>query len=296
MVDAAWGRFAAGDAGAALGWLERARGCPARAVPTTTPTASSRPIALAAARSIIAPLPPAQMAADAAVRPRPRRPAAKVIRCRAWRWGPRPSWSVTTWRPRGGFAKVPTRRCRGRWWWRTASPTSRSSISATTAGRRPRPLARRARTLVGAAATVAATALVLAVNVLVDTRAGRAGGAEADRRLCRQHLDDLLGMAPWLNAPGPPRARPARRHSVATATRPPTLVDRAAAILAGVDGAVGVAAQLSALSPRRRRRDAGPAVGPAVADDGRAAGAAAVDDAPHDPRDRRPPLRVPRTP
>jgi LuxR family maltose regulon positive regulatory protein len=58
--------------------------------------------------------------------------------------------------------------------------------------------AREARRLVGDQPGPTA-ALVLAVSVLVETRAGRSAQADADRTLCRQHLTGLIGIAPWLN-------------------------------------------------------------------------------------------------
>ena len=261
MVDAAWGRFAAGDAGAALGWLERA----AAALPEPYPHDAHglvAPIALAAARSIIAPLPPAQMAADAAyVHDRVALGEGHPLSClalgaAAFMVGD--DMAAARWLREGADTTLPRPLVVANCLAHLALVDLRHDRWSEAA-----PLARRARTLVGGAATFASTALVLAVNVLVDTRAGRAGGAEADRRLCRQHLDDLLGMAPWLTL----QAHLALGHAASlrgNRDEAADLVDRAAAILAGVDGAVGVTAQLSALSRDVAERDASPAVGPAA--------------------------------
>ena len=104
----------------------------------------------------------------------------------------------------------------------------------------------RARSLVGGS-SFPSTVLVRALSVLVETRAGRGLEVEADRQLCHQHLAGLVGAAPWLNI----QARVAlareallRGDGVAAAT----LVDEANAIVGTLPGAVGVSAQLDALT------------------------------------------------
>ncbi len=58
--------------------------------------------------------------------------------------------------------------------------------------------ARRGRVLVGVDPGPTA-ALVVAVSILVETRAGRVSSTLTDQLLCRQQLTGLVGLAPWLN-------------------------------------------------------------------------------------------------
>ena len=99
--------------------------------------------------------------------------------------------------------------------------------------------------LLGDATSFASTVLVLAVNVLVETHAGRDVEDEADRQLSTEHLTGLLGVAPWLNL----QAQIALARDGARRRRPRPgggLIDEADAILGAMPGAVGVGAQLAA--------------------------------------------------
>ena len=107
--------------------------------------------------------------------------------------------------------------------------------------------ARRAKNLLGEATSFPGTVLASALNVLVETHAGRESvEVEADRQLCHQHLTGLIDTAPWLNV----QARVALirdaliRDDRAVAA---ALLKEAEAIVAALPGAFGVAAQLAAL-------------------------------------------------
>ncbi len=122
-------------------------------------------------------------------------------------------------------------------------------------------LARRAKQIIGDSIDRPPANLVLAINVLVETHAGRADDVEADRQLCRSLLIGLLHAAPWLNL----QSRVALgRAAIIRGNRAEAgaLVDEAEAILRTTPGAVGVAGQLARLrrelSTRDRSHDYGP--------------------------------------
>jgi LuxR family maltose regulon positive regulatory protein len=121
--------------------------------------------------------------------------------------------------------------------------------------------AHRAKSIIGDSIKLPPGNLVLAMNVLVETHAGRADDVEADRQLCRRLLTGLLHVAPWLNL----QSRVALgRAAVIRGNRAEAsaLVDEAEAILRTTPGAVGVTGQLARLrrdlSTRDRSQDYGP--------------------------------------
>ena len=107
--------------------------------------------------------------------------------------------------------------------------------------------ARRAKNLLGEATSFPGTVLASALNVLVETHAGRGSvEVEADRQLCHQHLTGLIDAAPWLNV----QARVALiRDALIRDDRAgaAALLKEAEAIVGALPRAIGVAAQLAAL-------------------------------------------------
>ena len=197
MVLAAWTCFARGEPSAAVQWLARATA----AMPERHPDdvhGQVPPVALAMARMIIAPLTPPEMAAEAMYVYRhvglgDGHPlSCLALGAAAFMVGDeaeavqrlREGADTTLSRPLvvasclAHLAMIDVEH--GRW-----------SEAATAA--------RRAKALVGDASSFASTILVLALNVLVETHAGRGDEVEPDRQLCHQHLTGLVDVAPWLN-------------------------------------------------------------------------------------------------
>ena len=197
MVMAAWASFARGEPGRAVQWVTRA----AAALPDPHPADAARtrpPGAVASARMIIAPLSPAEMTAEATYVYRhvglgDGHPlSCLALGAAAFMAGDeaeaelrlREGADTTLVRPQVvasclahlGMIHIE----HGRW------------DEAATA-------ARRARVLLGDATSLPGTILALALNVLVETHAGRDVEVEADRQLCYQHLTGLIDAAPWLN-------------------------------------------------------------------------------------------------
>jgi LuxR family maltose regulon positive regulatory protein len=103
--------------------------------------------------------------------------------------------------------------------------------------------------------------LPVAVSVLVETHDGRGDEAEGDRQLARQHLTNMVGIAPWLNL----QARIAlARAAVLRGNRveASALVDEASAILEVTPGAVRVVEQLADLRREVATRDRAQTFGP----------------------------------
>jgi LuxR family maltose regulon positive regulatory protein len=119
----------------------------------------------------------------------------------------------------------------------------------------------RARELVGDTAYSPHMALVLAAYVLVETRAGHANAVEQDHQWCRQHFTCLLGVAPWLNFQARlalARAAMIRDDRVeATA-----LLVEVEAILAPIPDAVHIADQARSLHHQLASRDRSQSFGP----------------------------------
>jgi LuxR family maltose regulon positive regulatory protein len=259
MAMAAWGRFAAGDLGAAVQWLARAE----VALPERYPSdvyGVVAPVAVALARAIMAPLGPRDMAREAEyvyahVGFDEGHPMACLARGAAtFMLGDeieaarllREGAHTTLQRPTvvasclAHLAVIDAEH--GRWKDATVS-------------------ARQARALIGDADVFASTSFVLAMSVLVETHAGRSDDAEADRIVCRQHLTGLMGGAPWLNL----QTRVALAQAAlmrGNRTEAVALVDEADAILATVPDAVHVAAQIAALRTVTALHERTPTFGP----------------------------------
>ena len=243
------------------------------------------------ARSIIAPLPPAEMATEAryVYDHVGRGDGHPLVVPRAG--APPPSCSATSTRRCGGSREGadtdarPTAR-RGA----TASPTSPSSTSSTADGRRrrPRPVGR------GACSADAVAVAIGGPRPRRHTCSSRRTPAtpsdvEADRLLCRQHLDEPASTSrrgstsrPASRSPAPRVIRGDRVEATALARRGRRDPRRRR------PAPSRVAEQLGGAAPGdRRARDRSQRFGPVVVDDGRAAGAAAAAD---------PPLGRPRSP
>jgi LuxR family maltose regulon positive regulatory protein len=261
MVAAAHGRFREGDGGAAVQWLDRA----AAGLPERHPVDARGPVApvlLAVTRAIIAPLSPAEMAAEARYTyDHADFGEGYPLACAAL--------GVAAFMM-GDEAEAARRfhEC-------IDSPLDRPLVEASALahlavievehGRwdEATVLARRARVLLGPSAWRPPGLLVLATSVLVETHAGRATEVDGDRRRCHRLLVDLVGVAPWLNLQA--RLTIARdallRHDRAGAA---TMLDEVDAMLAAMPDAVGVVRQSAAL--RRElstARDPGQRFGPA---------------------------------
>ena len=238
--------------GAAVQWLARA----VAAMPDRHPDdvhGLVGPVALALARAIIAPLSPVEMAAEATyvydhVGLGEGHPMSCLARgAAAFMLGDEVE-AARRLREGADTTLAPTDSP-----WPTASPTSRSSTSSTDGGRRRRPPPAGPRPSSVTPASSPSAVLVLAVNVLVETHAGRGDEVEADRQLCRRHLTGLVDVAPWLNLQA--RVVLARAaHIRGDRVEAEALLDEADAILETVPGAVGVEQQLGAI--RRDRRGA----------------------------------------
>ena len=259
MLVAALASFARGQPGPAVQWLARA----AAALPEHYPDDArgpTGPVGVALVRSIVAPVAPKEMAADAAyayerVGLGGGHPLSCLARgAAAFMLGDdaeaqrtlREGADTTLDRPLivanclAHLAIIDVER--GRW------------TEATTA-------ARRARELVGEAAAVPAVALVIAVSALVEAHAGRDEESDADRQLCRQHLTGLLDVAPWINL----QARIALgRAAIMRGNRveASALIDEAAALLESTLGADRVAEQLAAIRREASGRDRSQSFGP----------------------------------
>jgi LuxR family maltose regulon positive regulatory protein len=244
MIAAAHARFREGQGGAAVQWLERA----GAALPERHP-ADARgpmpPVLLAVSRAIIAPLSPAEMAAEASY---------TYHHADFGEGHPLACLALGAAAFMVGDEAEATRRfheC-------IDSPLERPLVKASALAYlavievdhghwdEATVLARRARALLGPAARRAPGALVLAMSVLVETHAGRAAAVDGDRRHCHRLIVDLVGVAPWLNL----QARMALshvallRHDRALAA---VLLDEIDAVLAATPGAVGVARQAVAV-------------------------------------------------
>jgi LuxR family maltose regulon positive regulatory protein len=261
MVAAAHGRFRAGQGGAAVQWLDRA----AAGLPERHPVDARGPVApvlLAVARAIIAPLSPAEMAAE-----------ARYTYDHADFGEGHPLACVAL--GAAAFMAGDEAEAARRFHECMDSPLDRALVKASALahlavievehGRwdHATELARRARMLLGPSAWLPPGALVLATSVLVETHAGRATKVEDDRRQCHRMLVDLVGVAPWLNLQA--RVALAReallRHDRAGAA---ALLDEVDAMLAVTPGAVGVASQAAALRRElNTARDPGQRFGPA---------------------------------
>jgi LuxR family maltose regulon positive regulatory protein len=244
MVAAAHGRFREGEGGAAVQWLDRAvAGLPERH-PVDAKGAVA-PVLLAVARAIIAPLSPAEMAAEARYTyDHADFGEGYPLACAAL--------GVAAFMM--GDEAEATRRfheC-------IDNPLDRPLIEASALahlavievehGRwdEATVLARRARVLLGPSAWRPPGILVLATSVLVETHAGRASEVEDDRRWCHRLLVDLVGVATWLNL----QARIAlTRDALLRQDRAQaaSFLDEVDAMLAVTPGAVGVARQSATL-------------------------------------------------
>ena len=259
MVNAAWGRFASGQAGRALAWLERA----AQALPERYPEEVHglvAPVAYAVARAIIAPISPADMAAEATYAynhvGRGEGHPLSCLALGAAAFMTDDEAAATRWLSEGADTTLQRPLI-------VANCLAHLAVIHIEHGQWPQAasLARRARAMIGGAAVFASMSLVLATSVLVDTHARRADDTEQDRLLCRQHLIDLHGASPWLTLQAHlALARTALLRGDRIEAR--ALVDAAVAILAGVDGAVRVADQLQALSREVARHGSAHSHGP----------------------------------
>ncbi len=258
MVSAAHARFSSGDSGAALQWLARA----AAAFPMLHPPDAEGPVPpvlLAAARAVIEPLTPVEMAGE-----------ARYAYERVGHGEGHPLSCIATGAAAfmlGDEAEAVRRLAEG-----ASSTLQRPVIEASCLallavielehGRwEPATLhARRARTMLSAAPGPT-SALVLALSVLVETHAGRADDAEPDRLRCRQHLTALLGAAPWLNVQiqiALAKAALIRGHRAEAAA----WEHEAEMTLDSLPGAVRVAEQLAALQRELAARDRSHTFGP----------------------------------
>jgi LuxR family maltose regulon positive regulatory protein len=244
MVAAAHGRFREGEGGAAVQWLDRA----AAGLPERHPIDARGPVApvlLAVARAIIAPLSPAEMAAEARY---------AYDRADFGEGHPLACVALGAAALLAGDEAEAARRfqeCMDNPLDRPLVKASALAHLALIEGEHGRwdeatVLARRARELLGPSAWLPPGTLVLATSVLIETHAGRAAEVEDDRRQCHRMLVDLVGVAPWLNL----QARIALtreallRHDRADAT---ALLDEVDAMLAVTPGAGGVASRSAAL-------------------------------------------------
>ena len=244
MVTAAWASFARGEPGRAVQWVTRATS----ALPDPHPAdvhGYVPPVAVASARMIIAPLSPAEMMLEATYVYRhvglgDGHPlSCLALGAAAFMAGDeteaelrlREGADTTLVRPQVvasclahlGMIHIE----HGRW------------DEAATA-------ARRARVLLGDATSFPGSILTLALNVLVETHAGRDVEADADRQLCYQHLTGLIDAASWLSV----QARVALTRDAlirGDRVRAAALLKEAEAIVGALRGAVGVGAQLAAL-------------------------------------------------
>jgi LuxR family maltose regulon positive regulatory protein len=259
MVVAALASFGRGQPGPAVQWLARA----AASLPERYPDeARGRrgAVALALARSIVAPLTPVEMAADAAFayarlglgdgHPM----SCLALGAAAFLLGDdaeaqrmlREGAATTLDRPLivanclAHLAIIDVEH--GRW-----------NEAATSA--------RRARELIGEAAAMPSMAMVIGVIALIEAHAGRDDEADCYRQLARQHLTGLLDIAPWLNL----QARVAlSRAAVLRGNRveATALIDEAAAILESIPDAGRVAEQIAAIRQETTGRDRSQSFGP----------------------------------
>jgi LuxR family maltose regulon positive regulatory protein len=259
MTVAAWSRFGTGEPGVCVQWLRRAAASLHELHPDDV-HGTVAPVGLALARALIEPLTPAEMATEARyVHEHVGLGEGHPMSCLAWGAAEfmlgdeaeavqrlREGADTTLARP------LPVGNClahlavidieHGRW------------AEATDA-------ARRARALLDPVAGFPLSVLVLAVSVLVETHAGRAADAEADRLRCRHLLIDLLDTAPWLNL----QARIALARAavlVGDGLEAAALLDEAEEILDTTAGALRVAQQVAAIRhdvmPRDRSQRCGP--------------------------------------
>jgi LuxR family maltose regulon positive regulatory protein len=259
---AAFSRFSQGQPQAALEWMNRTNESLAADIHPGDAFGPVPPVLLAIVKALIGSLPPSEMLAEATyayehVGLGPGHPLSCFARgAAAFMLG---DDAEATRRFREGAAStlrypVPTALClahlavidaeHGQWG------------AATTA-------AHQARDVLGEIALAPYNVLVLAMCALVDTRAGNGDQVDDDRRLCRQHLTQFVGVAPWLNL----QTRVALTHVAllrgdrAEAT---ALVQETAAIAADTPGAVGVAHQLDVLRRELALRDRSHAFGPSA--------------------------------
>ena len=259
MLIAAWATFSVGEPGAAVRWLARA----SASLPDCHPDDARGPVgavSLAAARAIMAPLGPVEMADEATY-------AYERI-------GLGHGHPVTC-LGRGAAAFMLGDDEAARRWLREGADTALdrplvvanclAHLAAIDAeqGRWPEATtaARRARALLGEGDTYPTTVLVVAASALVEARAGRTVEADSDRQLARQHLTSLVDVARWLNLQTRvllARAAVIRGNRVEAAA----LVDEASVILEITPAAVRVAAQLAGLRRELAVRDRSQSFGP----------------------------------
>ena len=259
MMIAAWASFSVGEPSAALQWLARA-GASLDELHPDDARGPAGAVALAAARAIMAPLTPIEMAAEATY---------AYERVGVGHGHP------ATCLGRGAAAFMLGEDAEAQRWLREGADTAldRPLVVATCLahlaaidvehGRwhEATTAARRARVLLGDADTHPSTVLIVAASALVEAHAGRAAEADRDRQLARQHLTGLVDVARWLNLQTRvllARAAVVRGNRVeATA-----LVDEASAILEVTPGAVRVAEQLAGLRRELAARDRSQSFGP----------------------------------
>jgi LuxR family maltose regulon positive regulatory protein len=260
MVIAAHGRFRDGDPGAAVQWLARA----VDSMPETHPDDVHGPVVavqLALARAIIAPLTPAEMAAESRyaydhVGLGEGHPLSCLgMGAAAFMLGDeaeaerrlREAADTTLHRPTvvaSALAHLAVIEVEHDRW-----------DEATT-------FVHRAKEMLGDSIKLPPSNLVLAMNVLVDTHGGQANEVDTDRQLCRSLLTGLLHVAPWLNLQS--RVALARAALIrGDRTEAAALVKEAEAIVHATPEATGVAEQLGtvrrALNARTPSHDYGPA-------------------------------------
>ena len=259
MIIAAWAAFAHGQPGPCVQWLARA----AASLPDSHPDDARGPIgavALAISRAIMAPLTPAEMAAEAEygydrVGHGQGYPGACLARgAAAFMLGDeeearrrlREGTESTVDRPlmvalcHAHLAAVEADS--GRWTEATAA-------------------ARQARAMLGEADSFPSMALVIAVHAMVEAHAGHNEAADADRLLARELLTGLLGVASWMNLQARialARAALLRGNRVEASA----LCDEASAILEDQPEAVGVAEQIASLRREATVRDRSHGLGP----------------------------------
>jgi LuxR family maltose regulon positive regulatory protein len=258
MITAAHGRFRAGDGAAAVQWLDRA----AAALPETHPADAAGPAApvlLAVSIAIIAPVTPAQMLREATYTHRHADLGeGHPLACLAM-------GIAHFMLGEDDAAAQRLAECIGAPLLRPLVHASALAQLAVVEIERDRwdeatTLARQARVVLGPGIRLPPGSLVLATNVLVAAHAGVDDDDVAgDRRLCGQHLVDLVGAATWLNLQvRVALARAARlRGAHADAVR---MLDEADAIVATCGGAVRIEQQIArvrhelAVGPSRRHQ------------------------------------------
>jgi LuxR family maltose regulon positive regulatory protein len=244
MIAAAHSRFREGDGRAAVYWLDQAGAALAERHPDDVrgPVA---PVLLAVARAIIAPLSPAEMAAEArytydhADFGEGHPLACVALGAAAFMLGDETEAARRLHECVASQLERPLVK---------ASALAHLAVIEVEHGRwdEATVLARRAKMLLGPSARLPPGILVLAGSVLVEAHAGRADQVDDDRRHCHRLLVDLVGVAPWLNLQA--RVVLSReallRHDRAGAA---ALLDEIDEMLGETPGAVGVRRQAATL-------------------------------------------------